>query len=412
MNKLKLRNRLIGPMEICILSVCVLYSAIAPIIISFDGYLYLASAKSLFTSDFHAFYWLEKEPLFPFVLKISTIIGIRGFVILQGLVGGISICLTLFTIRKYITSNLFILRIIGVILLLITHGWAVSILQQTFFIFFTSLNILFLCYLVEFKAYAKETYVKIFFISIINISFSVVIFAAFALATGIVLSLNHKKNPKYFVLVGLIIVSTFSAFTLSWSTAIGNTKEGRVFQPPYKSILTQYFSTDDPMIQWEQRLQATTALLSIGKENFGVSGMNLPISFEMRAYGLTNIDEDLKCGKRDPGFEPIVSYVSHLLPGKDCVDLNVAKVINRIHFWTFPLIPLLGFIFLGLGIVGFMRKQSKIFYSLASFPVVIWLEYVVVGGGSSRYGLPCIYSAVYLLAKSLDEWRTKPPVRE
>lgn len=403
-------TQLVGPFEFLIIFFSVLYSAIAPIIISFDGYLYLASAKSLFTSDFHSYYWLEKEPLFPLLLKLGTTFGIRYFVLFQGIVTGISICITLYTIKKYITKNVYILKAIGITSLLVFHGWSATLLQQTFFVFFTSLNIAFFCYLNTIKKYTSKIHAQVFGISLLNVTFSVVVFSAFLIALSIILLFKHKYRIKEYFVIGLVVVFTYVFFYVGWTSAIGNTKEGRIFQPPYKSILTQYFSTDDPMLQWEQRLQTTTALLSIGKENFGVPGMNLPISFEVRAYGLTHIDDAIKCGKRDPGFEPTVLYVSNLLGDKDCIESGSARVINWIHFWTFPLIPLLGFAFLGLGVIGLVRPQSKVFYSLVLFPAAIWLEYVAVGGGSSRYGMPCIYSALYLVANLANEWESRASI--
>ena len=393
-----------------IIALSALYSGIAPIIISFDGYLYLASAKSMFTPDFHPYYWLEKEPLFPLLLKLGTTFGIRFFVIVQGIITGVSICITLNTIKRYVNSNVYVLKAIGITSLLVFHGWSATLLQQTLFIFFTSLNIAFFCYFNTIKKYTRKIYVQVFGISLLNVTFSIVIFSAFLIALSIILLFKHKNRIKEYFVVGLVVVFTYVFFSVGWTSAIGNTKEGRIFQPPYKSILTQYFSTDDPMLQWEQRLQTTTALLSIGKENFGVPGMNLPISFEVRAYGLTHIDDAIKCGKRDPGFEPTVLYVSSLLGDKDCIESGSARVINWIHFWTFPLIPLLGFAFLGLGVIGLVRPQSKVFYSLVLFPAAIWLEYVAVGGGSSRYGVPCIYAALYLVANLANEWESRTSI--
>ncbi len=401
---MKSKKRTFGWLEVVIIFASISYSVLAPIIISFDGYLYLASAKSMFTSEFHSHYWLEKEPLFPLALKIGTIFGLKSFVIFQGIISGLSICISLFTIRKYLTQNVIIQGVAGITLLLVSHGWSITILQQTFFIFFTSLNILIVCYIASLKKCTKGTYFLVAGISLLNASFSIVIFAAFACSMVLRLVIQFKSDLQKFVSISAIIVSVYIVFLVGWSTVIGDTKEGRVFQPPYKSILTQYFSTDDPMVQWEQRLQATTGLLSIGKENFGVPGMNLPISFEARAYGLTQINDEIKCGKRDPGFDPIVDYVAEFTDPDDCTDSRFAAVVNRIHFWSFPLLPILGFAFLGLGIVGLVRPQPPVFYSLVLFPVMIWLQYVVVGGGSSRYGIPCIYSAVYLLANLAKEW--------
>jgi hypothetical protein len=385
-----------------------------PPIVSFDGNLYIASGKSLFsTTKMAEFYHWAREPLYPFLIFVSIKMGsLKILFLIQALIVSVGIAITIdrwlrASGRMWGTLHGYSAAIISASLV---HGYTTSVLQVSLFILLVGF---FSDFVYRFSL--NKTSVKAKYIYVVALS----VFVSFLSLNGIlsfmilqVLLFFFSKQKKYSYRLFLTSVLVVFVCTLTWTQIKESLNTGQSYfqgvETPSEGI--KLFLDPNNIDESLERIQqAPLSLLGLAPDRF--LGLNFQkLSFEGRIYGLPLTEYLTRCGKVDPSIPPINDYISDVVITDHCIGDRSERIFNFINFVLGKSLPFIGFLFYALLLSISQLIRMKNFQLIA--PVALLLPYVLLGAANSRYGAPALVFGVIYLIDLISRLRRVNHVRD
>jgi hypothetical protein len=361
-----------------------------PIILTWDGFLYLSSAKSLFTHEFGAYYHLIREPLYPFFLflfyKIDGIFDIQKIVFVQNLILGQSISMTYYFLWKWFNFKKSPIILSLLFTMFLTIGYANIILQQNFFICSVLLVFILVLKIIISKNKNLFLLLAVLFSAILITSLSIIIFIG-TLLTFITFLFIRSLRVSSLKLILVLLIGGF------------------ILIIPWYTFKNQYFEnmSGDSVNFWERNKEtnfsqiiktAPTIFLginSIGPEYDNSNNPENPfreIAFENSIFMFSQFSESEICGRVYPAIPEIVSFVSGNIEFKCSKTKSVLDFRNSIFEITSYFLPALGILNLAL-LLGLIVKRYVI--TFAFLPAYfLQVPYILSLSASSRFGYPAL----------------------
>jgi len=378
-----------------------------PPIVSFDGNLYIASGKSLFSATKMAeFYHWAREPLYPFVIFVSIKLGGLTTLLLSQAVmvsAGIAI-----TIDRWLRSSE---RTWGkvhgysaaIISASLVHGYTTSVLQVSLFILLVGFFSDFIYRFSSNKTSLKRKYLYVVSLSIFVSFLSLNGILSFMILQVLLFIFSKRKNYSYRLFLTSVLVVIVC--TLTWTQTKESLNTGQSYfqgvETPREGI--RLFLDPNNIDESLERIQqAPLSLLGLAPDRF--LGLNFQkLSFEARIYGLPLTEYLTRCGKVDPSIPPIDDYISDVVITDHCIGDRSERIFNFINFVLGKSLPFIGFLFyvLLLSIRQLIRKKN--FQLIA--PVALLVPYVLLGAANSRYGAPALVFGVIYLIDLISRYR-------
>ncbi len=371
-----------------------LMSLARPIQVSFDSYLYLSSAKSLFSKDFEKWFHFLREPGYPFFLKIILEVGNNHL----WLVGVIQSCLILFAVHAFLYQFFKIIpcaKIVSVcsryFILLLVLGYGNAILQQAIFISFVGFVSAHLVSVVSSEKQDTAPWKCVFFAFVAS-SLSVILAVALLgtyLVTFTIKSLERRSIifPKCVLLVFAVTLTVLG----SWFVMKSNIDISKnVFQD--KKFFWEYkYDEDGTALHIYRSLETLGGLLSATPETYGGIPRN-PAAAENLIFGVLQDNSSSQCLNLFPGPElhtlynqVVIATSAFCLKGFQTIDLRLLGLFGKI---LYPVGALGVIMFLVMSVF-----RSKRLFTLALFPILLLFPYVYAGVGISRLGVTSILLA-------------------
>jgi hypothetical protein len=364
--------------------------------VSWDGYLYLSSGKSLFTSDINSWYHWIREPGYPFVIWLCLKLGsLQYLFFIQNIALAISCVLFVKSwntnVQLRMSEGLSRLAILFMILGL--HGYANSVLQTVWYVFLCSV----LTYLVTNLTSKKGLFLKLMPIIAVSSSLLATGMAFAFLALSVLLFTQRSlrlKTPAFSLLISVLLCITVSAGWITFKNSINLTKAE--FQGVNSSFngLTLYTGSQPLDITIDQIIQTPFSLIGIAPERYnGIASQTL--SGEAKIFGASRFEESHTCGLLYPGPGKFPEYVSEFT-NFTCLPWGAVKMVSFLGKITgFLLFPAAGLSTVILFVWTIFQRRN---YWLFLLPVsLIELPYIMVGAGISRYGAPIFAFGVLAL---------------
>jgi hypothetical protein len=356
-----------------------------PLTISWDGVLYIASGKSLFTSNFPSWYLSMKEPGYAFLVWLSLYFGnsLFGLVIIQAILLGISgVMLHKIVNQKFKLTNK-TTTVIVMLGILLVRGYASSVLQQTLFLFFYVLG-MFLVYRINEMKNLKVMMLFFFTYGMFGASTSMIIPAIFVLTILLAVIFQNIEFKKAILIVTSILlgVVTFAAPWFSTTSSIDQTKQ---ITPSCASTLC--ISGFKPNANWleksNQIAASIPALLYISNETYFSQNSKTFIAQTSLAYGnpLFNIGTD--CIRLQENDVRVYNLISKDIKSF-CPNQDVRKIQNAVSSVLTPFFPLFGYSYLFLLSVAILKRKKE-FIPVMSILAATVIAYALNGTGISRY---------------------------
>lgn len=368
---------------------------VTPEQISFDGHLYLSSAKSIFSDDFSAYYHLMREPLYPVLIKVIMSIGnLRLLFFCQTM---------LLILSTFYISNIFAkmhslskgqLTVASIAGFLTIRGYGSTVLQTSLIIF---LFALFISVLKKFHD-SKHPSLVIKLGIIIGLMLNLFIVLGFMMFLALIVVMFEKKQVQRILIILIIAVICITPWLLYKKTA-------QIEKQKFISTNVTGFLISQNSDLGENRLhnliQSGLATLGLAPE---LNTQPMPTNFEAGIYGMPLTKLIDNCTKIDLGYEPIVDFVTGWKSDTRCLSELAIKTSNALSIsarliYALPNLFLL--IFLALGLLRYYKQ-----YRFLIFPsIALIAPYIGVGYGISRFGAP-----LYLIAPFafLTIWNGKP----
>jgi hypothetical protein len=367
-------------------------SMVARIYISWDGWLYLASAKALFKPEFYTNYHWFREPLFPIMLRIShTIFGSSdiGYSLTNSTVLGMSI--------YYLMSKISIPRykvyLINFVIFgnTLTIGFVGSVLQQI--MIGANLVSIFTLGIIVKENLTRELMFKdkifVLFVTFATAISTIVMYPVFLtlVAFAIIMQIKNKqfvKNIKFLTIILLI----FTTVIVTWN--IYKDKNSQLTFGIFSSSLDSYNSSfRDPTIT---KSSIFTGLLGITSD---VDQKDYYKS-EVKTFGLgSETTPSENCGYFNTGEEKAISYVSNYVTNS-CKPTVAYKLIVSNHKLS-ALAYQIATITLLSGVILFLRKNKDLLLFMFLISWSFFSVYFFFGMGISRFIFPLYFLSVILL---------------
>jgi hypothetical protein len=363
------------------------FSLWVPMTISYDGYGYLSSGKSLFSTDFPEWYHLLREPGYPFLIWICSKFEnpLAVLSVLQSTFLSISSILLVQIARKYFNVQNLHSFVIGLIGLMCVRGYASGVLQQSAIILNVTLAVFITFRMIqnEQSKFNLNPILLVFgFLSAaLNTASMFAIFCGFGIA--ILTSLRNSKGIKFLLSFSVGV----SMLVIPWNVFTSTVDMDKQVIPSYRNgISIDYFTNTTMFGRTEQRIGAFGSLISIGPEVYsGLDPNRASIGFEAWLYGSpTNYNTWPNCVRAMEGQKEITSKVADLIDSR-CISKRILDIQSYTSYLVIWLIPLSGYAFLFL--IGLMFfKWDRRLMNLLTIPTLLILAYAYKGGGVSRYG--------------------------
>jgi len=389
---------------------------ISPWVISTDGNLYLSSAKSLFTNSMYEFFHFIRTPGYPLLIKIVTLDNfLLPLFIVQAFLLALGIHMTANAFERIRPHNSKITLVISILTLLVLRGYITGVLKEVLLLFIISLCVDFNSRLYVMEGSKKVGpalgiyYLTICFLA--TITFPILGIAAIGSTSY---SLLRKASLQKMQIFYTISINLFicGLFLFSWSSFQDSAIESGRNNFPNSATVSQFQFFDSPERdkRFEQRMQASAAVLGLAPERYGFDSYS--IGSEIKNYALptfnTNIyDSPLECGRYDSIVEPTKSFIRDLRESnrfcRNQLTLEVSNFFNQIMrfgYFLWAMGFLAGFVF---SIIRFRSKE----FLLCSSVFIIYGGYVILGAGASRYGAPCFLISGFLLNSLLQDFNSR-----
>ena len=378
------------------------FNLFTPPIVSFDGNLYLASGKSLFSATkMGEFYHWVREPLYPFIIFISIKMGsLKILLLMQCVIASVGIAMSVDKWLKAsgkIWGKLFVYSA-AILSASLIHGYTTSILQVSLFVLLVGFFSDFI-----YRFFAQTISRRRKFLYVISLSIFVSFLSLNAVLSFIILQISlilflSKKVYSYkFFLTSVLVVLVC---TISWTQTKDSLNTGNSY---FKGVETpgegiQLFLDPNNFNESLERIQqAPLSLLGLAPDRF--LGLNFQkLSFEAQIYGLPQTEYLTRCGKVDPSIPPIDEYIRNVVITGHCIDDRAERIFNALNYLLGKSLPIIGFFFYIL-IFGISRQIKGRNLQLLA-PIALLTPYVMLGAANSRYGAPALVFGVI----SLIDW--------
>jgi hypothetical protein len=369
------------------LFVLILLNLASPRIISWDGYLYLSSGKSLFTSDMNFWYHWAREPGYPFIIWLSLQLGSLQYLFLAQNIALAFACVLFvksWNCNSQLRMSETVSRISIVLMIFGLHGYANSVLQTVWYIFLCSV----LTYLITHRHSQKGLFLKLMpVIGVCSSLLAVGMAFAFLVLSMLLIAQKVLRTRAY---APSLLLSIFLCLAVSagWIT-IKNSFDFR--ESKFQGInsafdsLTAYTGNQPLATTIDQIVQTPFSLIGVAPERYnGIPTQTL--SGEAKIFGASRFEESHLCGLLYPGPGDFPAYVSEYTKFS-CLPWGVVKFVSYIGKITgLLLFPVAGLCTLLLFIWTIFQKRET---WLLLIPVsLIELPYILLGAGISRYGAP------------------------
>lgn len=387
-----------------------------PSTISYDGFLYLASGKSLFSGNFPHWYVVIREPGYPFLIWLTLRFQDPIFILtlIQSFLLVASAILVLKISREHFQFSRFNSFLVSAIGLLLVRGYAVSILQSTLIIFICTTSTYFL--LSKNFIERKLTAMKLFkwgFFGVLCASTNTAFLAVITLSFIIICIFDKQIRIVNVQLVAFVI----GAFLLiiPWNLFLNTVDLNAQAIPSFRSGASlNLFVGDSLMSQNSQRIQAVGSMLHLGPEIYvGLDPKSAVVSGEHLIFGMPiNYHQWSACNRRMGAPDYILNFVGSFLK-ENCMDNWSLKFQSAISKAMLPFLPLSGVALLmnlGIAIQGRDFKRLK----LVLIPILSILIYGYKGAGNSRYssaflifGPLLIFLVIKQTYRTVDDFKKK-----
>lgn len=373
--------------------------------------MYLISSKSILTSDMGTMYQWIREPGYPLFIKLFSgeNLNYHSLIYAQSLVTGVSVILAFiyfYNNSRKNFKNALVYFTAGATSFCLVYGYSTWILQQFFFVFLTSIHLIYVWY---FDKRESKTIIFVFFSSIIVLLSSLwsIILLPASIFTVMFSFFKYRKNSQNVsikklstsLLALVIIFVPASAFTISWNLfkLSESTSVERLYSDPITISEYGQTSLQDIAYQGPARLGG---IMGITNEVLPESGIRPPAASHFY-FAFNSIHGGLSCGVFGGGLQEVVNYLE--LNVKEIMECERSKVMETFYKFTksvesfFPII--IGTAFILLLIFWFKFNSNVIGATI--FPIFAVLPYVLEPYGISRYGLPLIFISPFLIGMLL-----------
>jgi hypothetical protein len=377
--------------NIILISLSGIVGLLNPLVVTWDGYLYLGSGQAISNNLMETQYHWLREPLYPLILSLmESSIAFRTLIVIQtiSIMGAL---LLWSSVLKYFGVSLDKRRRFIVILASFSFLWGFggTILLQSFWILLSALLIYLLSkWSVENKNYLPYVAALLVFIQILSSVFF------FCTTLAVVLIIVAKKLSDGNRLLTSILIA-FLVFIPSL-TSLGSWefyKNSHTLQNQIYPDSTEFWNAY-PYNSWN----SLDKILAIPSTFFALNSMGVEFyqsgfyqtASESRGFGMPTFSSAERCGRLFPGPEKYVAQAK--LPDiGSCVLSNAVieiSVVNRFAKYAYPILVWLGF----LSILQITRRLifSRNFkvLSILLFLFLIQTPYLISNAGISRLGIP------------------------
>jgi hypothetical protein len=374
--------------------------------VSFDGVLYLLSARSLFTNQMGEQYQWIREPGYPFFLRVILGGGDRfdRLVLAQSALIGISTVVVFLYCysRSKTLLHKSILFVAGIISFLLVIGYASWMLQQAAFIGLTALHVLYLWVVTsnptKVKTYLFASSITLFITGLISIivlpaSLLVILLGAFKLSSATRLSMT---KIGFYVFVTLIPVLIFN---ISWSIYKAGEISTSTRIHPDAAFIIEHVG-DSSILESVYLIPANiSGILGFGFEK--TSSLDRPQTVPAGShyyFGFGNGHSGLGCAKFDQGPAKALELLRlDFSKFSDCSynpTLGYYNQVTESIEFVLPLLFFATFISVLYSIIKLKINEIQI----AIFPLFSIVPYLFEPTITSRYGLPFFFISPFLLA--------------
>lgn len=395
MNLFNQKGFYIHALAISLFQICLL--TVTPLILPWDGHLYVASGHVLFSEQMLENYHWAREPGYPFMIWLTSKLGgVQLLLFLQTQFISIGIALTSSAYIKLMRESRFEKRhyLASLLASFLVHGYASSVLQQSMFILVAGIAIYLIVYLQETRVFESKFLFALFLLGILssalNYAIGVILFCAF-----VIIGIWSKQSRKMVLRSCSALLAGIALVLLPWFTLKSS------IQLPTE---TKYGSSSIGVdaggliaLANPNRFLSTvgtgSALLNIANENIGP---NLPVANENAIFGLPVFDETASCGRiYEPPPSVTVNYEDYLK--QRCVPIQVIRLLNFLNVSSLTFLPIVGAILLAFSLVT-IRLQTR-FFSIVLTLLLMCAPYLILGIGISRYGIFLVPLGVLIFAE-------------
>ena len=383
----------------------------SPYTISVDGFSYLKSAEVLFTPDFSEYYLWIREPGYPlFIRFLENIGGLFLVFLVQALFIAFGITSTVYSVYKVFTITTATLRsfIASGVAIVLTAGYASTLLQQATFIALFGFLLLVISRIITSRTLNKTTTGLIFALILFSTLTAAFMGMAIALALFVTLVISRALPAKSLALVLFISGFGFSLVMIPWnqikaSEAPTATSSIQIGANAATSLIQEF----DPAGELQELIQTQAALLNLGGELPPSSGLS--IANENKIFGAPVYDLIKHCGRflhagpADELWGKIeTNYDDRCVP---LPPLSLISLVNRISHLFYPLVGL-ALLFSLLLSYRFIPKLR--FAILPAF--IVLSPYLLLDASISRYGALILPLGSVLLVELLSRKALTSPL--
>lgn len=402
---------------ITLTSISIFFGYKTQIKISYDGYLYLVSAISLFSEDMGNLYNWIREPGYPLFLRIflDENYDFSNIIMAQSLLLSFSSFVILYffqqtTTNKFLKSFYFFASLVALILVI---GYSTWLFQQSLFIFIFSLHILFYLIIISKKFNAKiEVIISSGLLLATSILSIILIPASIFFIIYIIIkfnvkekedgALNFKKQIILVVLPSLIFLIIWNVYKI---TEVRNATSVFVSQEEILHKVHIFEYGEAPFAELVYSAPSNLGgILGITNERSGVE--TLPPLSTHYFFAFSNNGIDMQCSTLLEGPNEILKILGEIEEQK-CGQDDLFKYYAGFFEATKNLLPVflaISFLFLLLTITRFdtVVFPINVYILLSIFP------YLLEVYGKSRYGVVFIFYSPFIFTYMTSLITVKP----
>jgi hypothetical protein len=400
--------------SVVVFSVFAVISAmlLVPLKVTVDGWLYLSSARSLFTNNMEENYYWIREPGYPFLLKlIHTFSGNAdlGLIFVQSIIltFAIAISIKAFSIMLDLKElNLFYLIIIYILFLNpYIIGFTGMVLQQVVFSLFLSISSLAITILYK-KHNILKSFILLFSAYILailtSIAFLIIFIPVILTYLIIFFSVLGKKTKASFLarllyIAAVPLAAGFFYFVGVWVLRFWNTfkqANSKSSSLPIEQVsLEQANSSVVSVIKIPNFLSGILENFELYRDNF-LSLLHLGTSKAFPFYEISilvshQFAPQWRCGSYDPfATEPYASYGLGYFAGTCRSEFFHGLAGNYLNYAEI-LYVMMTLTFIIFSVVVLVTKKRYVFLLLIPQYSLLF-AYALSNAGIDRYGFPII----------------------
>ena len=395
------------------IAIALVMSFSIPTTISYDGFGYLSSGLSLFSSDFPHWYHLLREPGYPILIWICIQTGhaLLALTIIQSIMIAHAAFILRKLLRKLLPRSKWAPTLSALLGLIMVRGFAATVLQQATILWVLLMLASLLSTNIENITSLKNSNQKLntlkwlslgVLAALINTALAVTVLLStlYFWRSRIIKLVNFK--PTFFALIGVVLVAA------PWLAIIAPVDINSQAILSYKSGYNlDYFVSQDFGKRNEQRVQSFGALLNLSPEVYvGLDPKFAQIAGDSALFGsATNYDTWPNCLRKMEGPPNVVRYVDGILDER-CIPITVLKAQSFLSKCVFLIFPLSGiFLLVTIGYVLFNRKSELL--AILIVTLIPLLMYSIKGAGCSRYALIIPFIGPGLISFVALEWASR-----